>query len=384
MHLTTTADDGDYYQLLPTREVLVGGQPLGSKLQLQLDPALARELEARQEVAALRGRRSQLLQEQRVLEWRQLLQPLTCNAFAVANGARVLDGRRLSADDQRQLRLLKHAALEKAWDRERQQRLESVTHHAMPRACSPSCLPCRPQEGFAAAAVRPPSQQQQQRRSTGGNMFEGTSPNCCFPPPKPAAATAAPAAHAACAAAEQDPDAWPPPPPKSKPAPVKRLRRHAASHAQQHQNQQQQASRPHRQRVSASSGSGGGGTASSSSGSGSCRGTNARRKHICAAAPPHSVNDRDISSAANEADYEDGLIQQQHHHHHHQDHQQEMFIWRRGRTYAPQHAQPAATTSCSMCQRSRPASPERTMGALRTRASPVRRALVEALSDARR
>ncbi|GBF91097.1 hypothetical protein Rsub_04766 [Raphidocelis subcapitata] len=160
------AAPGDFYRLLPRREVVVGSQPLGSRLQLALDPALACELQARREVAALRRRRAALVAAELELERRAALQRCTAHAAAAAAvaaprapGAPALGLQPLSPDDRAAQRW-RHARLEAEWAEERRRRLGAITRHALPEARRPASPPL-------AISPRPRQQQQQNQQQSG-------------------------------------------------------------------------------------------------------------------------------------------------------------------------------------------------------------------------
>jgi hypothetical protein len=217
----------DFYQLLPSREVLIGRQPLGSKLQLQLDPGLLPELEARAEVASLRRRRCELLRQQLDAERRAALQPVSSNLNAVEaraspNGPlracsvspvplawdpeggrhyeRCRPARQGAAAVRQRWREMEDERDEERW------RLANITHHALPPggAWQPPSLNLVP----ATAGSRP--------CSSGAPVAQphthGPQRRPAPPPHREACSTEA---HAGAAGERGgDPDVWPAPSPK--------------------------------------------------------------------------------------------------------------------------------------------------------------------------
>jgi hypothetical protein len=320
MHLLQAAaakSGADFYQLLPSRETVVGAKPLGSKLQLALDPlGLQSELDARRDVAALRRRRAQLVQQQRELERREQLRPLTSNAAAVTggNGAPAFE-RELSPRD-RELQRRRHAELGREWEAERRRRLARITHHAVAPAGRgrPGSAAGNDNHGRQLSPHPPTSGSPPVRRahSRGRAILHQHSP---------------PPATAAAQVDDGDPDVWPPPPPRPAPSAAKPRPRTSPAHH---------------------------GTAVAAAGA-------------VAANYGHDDKRGDAAGAS------------------------DMWVWRPGSAAHLPVADGAAPRACAvgaaccvMCRRARPPSPERALGGLRCGSSPVRRALVEAMADAKR
>jgi hypothetical protein len=234
------AAGADYYALLPGREVLVGAQPLGSKLQLTLEPGLDPELHARVELAALRRRRAALLQAQLEAERRGAVRPVSSNARALdaaqappppppppsppqapapmsppASFATALSRAERAAWLADQRAVARRQRLEEEWEAQRRARVAGITHHALPAS--------------AGGAPRPPSPGRAPRPAAAGPGGESASP-LALPPAARRAARRPRAAQAVAAgkaeeeaAADADADAadgggdrdvWSPPPPR--------------------------------------------------------------------------------------------------------------------------------------------------------------------------